>query len=111
LHTVLCTVAASIIWNLITWYKGLPTSSSHAVIGSLLGATFFSSSTGGSNIMWTALTEKVIIPMVASPLLGIVIGFFTMSALTWMIYKLHPSFINRLFGRMQIVSAGFMALN
>jgi len=111
LHTVLCTVIAAIVWNLITWYKGLPTSSSHAVIGSLLGATFFSSASGVSNIMWPALAQKVLVPMVASPVLGVAIGFSIMVALTWMIYKLHPSLINRLFGRLQILSAGFMAIN
>jgi len=111
LHTVFCTVAAAIIWNLITWYKGLPTSSSHAIIGALLGATYFSSTGGGSNIMWGAVAGKVVIPMVVSPVLGITIGFFIMVGLTWLIYKLHPTLINRLFGRLQIVSAGFMALN
>src|SRR5688572_31893683 len=50
LVTVLCTVIAAIIWNLITWWKGLPTSSSHAIIGSLLGATFFSQTAGLDNI-------------------------------------------------------------
>lgn len=111
MHTVICTVVAAIVWNLITWYKGLPTSSSHAIIGALLGSTFFSSANGGENIMWPALLGKVLIPMVASPVLGLTIGFFIMVGLTWLIYKLHPSFINRLFGRLQILSAGFMALN
>jgi PiT family inorganic phosphate transporter len=111
LHTVLCTVVAAIVWNLITWYRGLPTSSSHAVIGSLLGATFFSSAAGGDNILWMALVQKVLIPMVASPVLGLTIGLAIMVLLTWMIYRLHPAFINRLFGRLQILSAGFMAIN
>lgn len=111
LHTVICTVVAAIVWNLITWYKGLPTSSSHAIIGSLLGATFFSSAAGADNIIWAALVKKVLIPMVASPVLGLGIGFMIMVLLTWMLYKMHPAFINRLFGRLQILSAGFMALN
>jgi PiT family inorganic phosphate transporter len=111
LHTVLCTIVSAIVWNLITWYKGLPTSSSHAIIGSLLGATFFSSLAGGDNIIWPALVQKVLIPMVVSPVLGLTIGFTIMVLLTWMIYRLHPAFINRLFGRLQIVSAGFMAIN
>ncbi len=111
LHTVLCTVVAAIIWNLITWYKGLPTSSSHAIIGSLLGATFFSSAAEENSIFWSALTHKVLIPMAASPVLGLTIGFAIMVALTWMVHQLHPAFINRLFGRLQILSAGFMAIN
>ncbi|MBI3440563.1 MAG: inorganic phosphate transporter [Proteobacteria bacterium] len=111
LHTVLCTVVSAIIWNLITWYKGLPTSSSHAIVGSLLGATFFSTAAGGANIIWPALIQKVVIPMTLSPVLGISIGFIIMVLLTWMIYKLHPSLINRLFGKLQILSTGFMAIN
>ena len=111
LHTVICTLLAAIIWNLITWYKGLPTSSSHALIGALLGATFFSSAGGSSNIIWPALLQKVLLPMFLSPVLGIGIGFIVMTLLTWMIYRLHPAFINRLFGKLQIVSAGFMAIN
>lgn len=111
LHTVLCTVSAAIIWNLITWYKGLPTSSSHALIGSLLGATFFSSAAGGDNILWSAVAQKAVIPMLVSPVLGVSIGFIIMVVLTWLVYKFHPGIINRVFGRLQIISAGFMALN
>jgi PiT family inorganic phosphate transporter len=111
LHTVLCTVVAAIIWNLITWYKGLPTSSSHAIVGSLLGATFFSSVSGINNILWLALSEKVLFPMVLSPILGLTIGFAVMLLLTWMIYRLNLAFINHLFRRLQIFSAGLMALN
>jgi PiT family inorganic phosphate transporter len=111
LHTIICTLAAAITWNLITWYKGLPTSSSHALIGSLLGATFFSGSGGSANIIWASFGKKVIVPMFLSPVLGIAIGFITMVVLTWMIYRLQPAFINRLFRRLQIFSAGFLALN
>lgn len=109
--TVICTVIAAIIWNLITWYKGLPTSSSHAIIGALLGATFFSSVNGNEHIMWGKVVDKVIIPMVSSPILGIVLGFSIMMALIWSFYRVHLGKLNRVFGRLQIVSAGFMALN
>jgi PiT family inorganic phosphate transporter len=111
IYTVLCTVIAAIVWNLITWYKGLPTSSSHAIIGSLLGATFFSSSTGWSSINGSAVMDKVIVPMLASPILGITIGFFLMWALTWLVYKLPLGKTNKVFSKLQIISAGFMALN
>lgn len=109
LGTVFCTLIAAIIWNLITWYNGLPTSSSHALIGSLLGATFVS--VGNENIVWAKVLEKVIIPMVSSPVLGLVIGFILMLILTWMFHKVKLGRINRIFGRLQIVSAGFMAYN
>ncbi len=111
LHTVFCTIVSAILWNVLTWYKGLPTSSSHAVIGSLLGATYFSAGGGRDDIMWGALLDKVVLPMAAAPVLGVAGGFVTMVALTWAIYRLHPSFIRRAFSRLQVVSAGFMALS
>lgn len=112
LHTILCTVLAAIIWNLITWYKGLPTSSSHAIIGSLLGAAWFSSTAtaGHENIHVDKLLEKVIVPMLTSPVLGIVLGFVVMTLLTWLIYKMSPARVSKVFGKMQILSAGFMAV-
>ncbi len=109
IHTVLCSVIAAIVWNLITWWKGLPTSSSHALIGSLLGATFISA--GWKNITVPAVINKVIVPMIVSPLLGITIGFALMLALTWGFYRMRLQRINSVFGKLQIVSAGFMAFN
>jgi PiT family inorganic phosphate transporter len=110
LHTVLYTVMAAIIWNLITWYKGLPTSSSHAIIGSLLGATFFSQA-GWDGIHLNAVVEKVLIPMFSSPVIGILMGFSLMTGLVWLIRSMSPSRVSKVFGKLQIVSAGFMALN
>lgn len=110
IHTILCTIIAAIIWNLITWYKGLPTSSSHALIGSLLGATYFSAANGEQNILWDAVTKKVFMPMVTSPLIGFTIGFALMVGLTWVVYKMPLGRINRWFSKLQILSAGFMAL-
>lgn len=108
--TVLCTVLAAIIWNLITWWKGLPTSSSHALIGSLLGATFFSGG-GLDHIHMDKVLEKVVIPMVTSPVLGVLIGFTFMTALIWLVWRHKLPKINRRFGHLQIISAGFMALS
>lgn len=110
LQTVLCTVTAAIIWNLITWYKGLPTSSSHAIIGSLIGAALVSGAGGHENVNWGGIVDKVVMPMVGSPLLGVTIGFAFMAVLTWVVYKFNRALINRIFGKLQIVSAGFMAL-
>lgn len=111
LITVLCTVMAAIVWNLITWYKGLPTSSSHALIGSLLGATYFSGTAGIDNIHIGAFFEKIVIPMITSPVAGILIGFTLMTALTWLVWRTKLPKTNRRFGRAQIVSAGLMALS
>ena len=107
--TVICTLIAAIIWNLMTWYKGLPTSSSHALIGSLIGATVFSHAHGEDDVMWMSIWDKIVIPMITSPFLGVGIGFTLMLGLTWFVYKKKLGKINRLFGRLQIVSAGFMA--
>lgn len=109
IQTVICTVTAAIVWNLITWYKGLPTSSSHALIGSLLGATFFSA--GNDSIIWPKVMEKVVGPMVTSPILGVTLGFTIMLGLTWAVHKLALGKINKVFSKLQILSAGFMALN
>lgn len=109
--TVLCTVLAAIIWNLLTWWKGLPTSSSHAIIGSLLGATYFSGAGGLDKINLGAVFEKVVVPMVTSPILGFVFGFALMTGLIWLVWRKKLPKINRRFGRLQIISAGFMALS
>lgn len=111
LQTVLFTVTGAIIWNLITWYKGLPTSSSHAIIGSLLGASIFSSAAAHNSVHWAVLVDKVVIPMVVSPVLGITLGLALMTILTWCIYKLSPGTVNRVFKKCQIFSSGFLALN
>lgn len=111
IYTVLCTVIAAIIWNLITWYKALPTSSSHAIIGSLLGATYFSSVHGMDNISMGAVMNKVVYPMLLSPVLGITIGFILMLVITWLVYKIPMQKSNRVFSKLQILSAGIMALN
>lgn len=109
IQTVICTLIAAIIWNLITWYQGLPTSSSHALIGSLMGATF--AAAGNDAIKWAKIWEKVVIPMFSSPVFGIVIGFSIMMALIWAFHKMSLGRVNRIFGKLQIVSAGFMAIN
>lgn len=108
--TVLCTVIAAIVWNLITWWKGLPTSSSHALIGSLLGATYFSGAAHES-IHLDMVLQKVVMPMVTSPMLGVFIGFTFMVGLMWLVYRWKLPKINKRFGRLQILSAGFMALS
>jgi PiT family inorganic phosphate transporter len=110
INTILCTVIAAIAWNLITWWKGLPTSSSHALIGSLLGASFFSIK-DDSAIHWDKVMEKVVLPMFTSPVLGVTLGFFIALSLIWSVRGIKLGKINRVFGRLQIISAGFMALN
>lgn len=118
METILCALLAAIIWNLITWVKGLPSSSSHALMGSLVGAVFFSkglpAALNGANhglVHWQSFLNKVVWPMFSSPVLGVSLGFVLMAGLTWLVYKWPVNRINGIFGRMQIVSAGLMALS
>ncbi|MCE2931156.1 MAG: inorganic phosphate transporter [Vampirovibrionales bacterium] len=112
LETILCALIGAIVWNLITWWKGLPSSSSHALIGSLMGAACFWVGSFGENVVhWHKVIDKVIIPMYSSPLIGFTVGYMLMTLLTWMVYKISVNRINSVFGKLQIVSAGAMALS
>lgn len=106
---ILCALIGAILWNLLTWYKGLPTSSSHALIGSVLGAAFFSSGNGWQSIEWLNLLNKVIIPMFTSPMVGFIGGFTLMGLLSWMFFRVHLHKLNVSFSKMQLLSSGFLA--
>ncbi len=112
----------AIIWNLITWRFGLPSSSSHALIGGLVGAAV--ATTGDfSAVIWSAPIEgqpwyhwggllyKVIIPMFSSPLLGFLLGLTWMSLLYLALRRFRPSAINAVFSKLQIFSAAFMGFS
>ncbi len=104
---VAAALTGAISWNLLTWWVGLPSSSSHALIGGLLGATIAASGTG--TIKWEGFINKVIIPLVTSPILGFVIALVLMVALMWIFKGFHRRPLGGLFRRLQIFSAGFMA--
>ncbi len=109
LQVILCALLTAVIWNLITWWFGLPSSSSHALIGGLLGSAFIHA--GLDPINFAVLIEKVIIPMFASPLVGFTVGFTVMCAFLRLFYKMKPDVINRRFKRVQIAASGLMALS
>ena len=109
LQVIFCALLAAVIWNLITWWFGLPSSSSHALIGGLLGATFIHA--GLNPIHFIVLVEKIIIPMFASPVIGFVIGFMVMCAFLRLFYKIKPDVINRRFKKIQLITSGLMALS
>lgn len=96
----------AIVWNLTTWYFGLPSSSSHALIGGLVGAALAS----GSVVAWTAIEEKVLIPMVVSPLVGFAVAFLLMLLIMWVFRRQPPGKVNRGFKLAQTLSAAAMAL-
>lgn len=96
----------AITWNLITWYFGLPSSSSHALIGGLVGSALSASTT----VHWDGILEKVVIPMVLSPLVGFSLGGLIMIAVLWIFRKASPGKTNSGFRHAQTISAAAMAL-
>ncbi len=93
-------------WNLLTWYYGLPSSSSHALIGGLGGAAL----AGGVTVKWDTVVNKVLIPMVLSPLFAFSAGFLVMLGIMWAFRRANPTKANRGFRVAQTVSAAAMAL-
>ena len=120
--TVLCAMLGGTAWNVMTWYFGLPSSSSHALIGGLLGAALASAHNQWKVIQWSVakidpktgqvvmdgLYHKVLMPMVTSPVLGFVGGMLVMSLLFALIRNSRPRIVDRFFGKAQIVSACYM---
>jgi PiT family inorganic phosphate transporter len=103
---VMAGLLGAIVWNLITWYFGLPSSSSHALIGGLVGAAM----AAGTTVHWHKILEKVVIPMVASPLLGFVAAFLVMLLIMWIFRRRNPHRVFRGFRLAQTVSAAALAL-
>ncbi len=106
LVVVLCALVGAITWNLITWWFGLPSSSTHALIGGLVGAGL----AGGLGIYGSAIVDKVVLPMIISPLVGFGLAFIVMVGLLWLIRNAAPSRTTRRFRLAQTASAAAMAL-
>ncbi len=106
---VLFALLGAILWNLITWYVGIPSSSSHALIGGLLGASITFHRGNLSVVNWKGFFDKIIIPLIASPIIGLITGFIFMLLLTWIFHKATHKKVNNIFKRLQICSAAFMA--
>ncbi|MDR1168363.1 MAG: inorganic phosphate transporter [Heliobacteriaceae bacterium] len=109
LTVIFCALSAAVLWNLLTWWLGLPSSSSHALIGGLLGAAVVKAGVGSIHVL--TFLNKVIVPMFASPVLGFCTGFLLMLFLIRILYKANPQKVNKKFRRLQLVSAGLMALS
>ena len=108
--TVLCAVLAAFGWNIATWWLGLPSSSSHALIGGLCGAALAAARGDWSVIKWNeGVWPKVVLPMIASPIAGFVFGALFMFLLLIALHRLTPHFVHSLFGKLQIFSAAWMA--
>ncbi|MEU7718039.1 inorganic phosphate transporter [Streptomyces tibetensis] len=99
-------LVGAIVWNLVTWYFGLPSSSSHALFGGMVGAAL----AGGTTVYWSGVLEKVVIPMFISPVVGLLAGYLVMTAILWIFRKANPHKAKRGFRIAQTVSAAGMAL-
>ena len=104
---VAAALIGAITWNLITWWLGLPSSSSHALIGGLLGATAIAVGTGAYK--WDGIVNKVLVPLVSSPIAGFTIALVLMVALTWIFRNASRKPLGKVFRRLQVFSAGYMA--
>ena len=104
---VAAALLGAITWNLITWRLGLPSSSSHALIGGLLGATAIAVGTGA--FKWDGIINKVLVPLITSPIVGFVGAFFLMVLLLWIFNGQSRKGMASLFRRLQVFSAGYMA--
>src|SRR3954454_23209264 len=105
LQIVFAALVGAIAWNLITWWYGLPSSSSHALIGGLVGAALAASET----VQWMGIVDKVVIPMVLSPLIGFGLGYLFMLAILWLFRRRNAHRTERGFRHAQILSSAAMA--
>lgn len=106
---VLAALIGAIAWNLITWWYGLPSSSSHALIGGLVGAVV--GAAGVAAFKWGALVQKVVIPLVLSPTIGFFLAFCTMVLLMWLVRRMRPEAVFAGSRRLQLLSACAMAFS
>ncbi len=119
IQTIASALIGASIWNLLTWWLGLPSSSSHALVGGLCGATLASANGRWDVIRWSVLNQtsgkmegvwhKVVLPMFVSPAIGLTVGFLLMGLLMLLLQKVRPRFINMVFGKLQLLSASWMS--
>ena len=108
LVVVLSALIGAIFWNLFTWYYGIPSSSSHAMVGGIIGAGVAHS--GFSSIQGPGMV-KIFFSLILSPIVGMLIAFFIILVLYWAFRRAAPVAVSGLFGKLQMLSAGFMALS
>ena len=106
---VAAALIGAICWNLLTWWLGLPSSSSHALIGGLLGATLVAA--GPAAFKPQGIWDKVLVPMISSPLIGFVVALVLVVVLFWLFRNAQRRPMTTAFRRLQVVSAGFMAFS
>jgi PiT family inorganic phosphate transporter len=118
--TVMCALLSAITWNIFTWWLGLPSSSSHALIGGLCGAALATAHGNWSVLKWSVISAKgtheglwpkIVLPMMTSPVLGFIMATILMLILTAVFVKATPRVIGLIFGKGQLVSSGFLGFS
>lgn len=107
-YVILAALLAAIVWNLFTWWKGIPSSSSHALIGGLIGATIVYSMSL-EHIVWSGVLSKVVIPLITSPVLGFCIGYIFLNLIFKMFANWSQNKVNNMFLKLQLFSAALVA--
>ena len=105
---LMAALVGAITWNLITWRLSIPSSSSHALIGGLIGGAWAAAGSGA--VQWDQFAAKILVPLFSSPVLGIVIGFGLMVVILNVFVRANPRHMNDRFRKLQILSATYMAL-
>ena len=119
---LVCALIGAIVWNLVTWWVGLPSSSSHALVGGLCGACLAAANNNWGIIIWSipgkthwwegkGILWKVLVPMISSPLVGFTVGFIVMGTLYFLLRNWRPVKVNRVFGKLQLFSAAYMGFS
>ena len=110
LNLIIATLLAAILWNLITWYLAIPSSSSHALIGGMVGSAIIH--TWSINAAhWKSLLTTVVLPLLLSPMIGLIGGALFMLILLWILKPFKPKTINKFFLKLQVVTAALVALS
>ena len=109
MEVVMAALVGAVVWNFATWYFGIPSSSSHALFGGLIGAMI--AAAGLDGVIWSGVIEKIIIPMIGSPVIGFLTAWLLMTGLIWLVRKRQQGPVNTWFRRLQPISAGFMAFS
>jgi PiT family inorganic phosphate transporter len=117
---VLCALLGAIFWNLLTWWLGLPSSSSHALIGGLCGTALAATHGNWSVLHWSVrdaaghaygLWPKVVMPMLIAPCAGFLVAAIVMAFLYFVLKRVRPHIINMIFGKLQVLSAAWMGFS
>jgi PiT family inorganic phosphate transporter len=121
-EVLICALVAAILWNLLTWWFGMPSSSSHALIGGLCGACLAAARNDWHVLVWSVpnsehwwlskgLLWKVIVPMISSPVCGLVFGFLLMGLLYFLLRNWRTATVNKTFGKLQLLSSAYMGFS